>query len=112
MTFLLYILDICVIFNPIFFSLLGVDEVIVSYKRQLSADIKMKIYNIQTSIASPERPKARANKTVIYFMIIIYYLRKVVYKTIHDFLYGSEPALIQQIWIGFEAKPWLVGSNN
>ena len=39
------------------------------YYRQLSADIQMKNYVIETSFVSPEVPKTRDNKTGIYFMI-------------------------------------------
>ena len=41
---------------------------IALYYKQISADIKIYNYTIKTSIASPEMPKARANKTAFNIM--------------------------------------------
>ena len=43
---------------------------IATYYRQLSADIKMKSYEIKPSFVSPQEPKARGNKTGIDILIL------------------------------------------
>ena len=43
---------------------------IASYYRQLSSDIKMKDFMIETSFVTPENTKTRANKTGINFILI------------------------------------------
>ncbi len=68
------------------------------YYRQLSADIKMKKYKIQTSFACQEGPEARTNKTGIDFIIFILLLVEnyPLNNVIHDFSVwhrtGSNPA--------------------
>ena len=62
----------------------------------------MKNFNFKTSFVSPERLKARANKTGISFMIFI--LISVGNTMLYMiFLYGSIQVIIQRILIGLEA---------
>ena len=64
----------------------------------LSVNIKLKNWKIKTSIVSPERTKARANKTVINFMIFIL----IIVQNCHDFSVwlrnGSNPPDINRFW--------------
>ncbi len=46
------------------------------YYKQLSADIIMCNYKIETSFVGPEMPKAWANKTFIDIMIIHFYIHR------------------------------------
>ena len=79
-----------------------------SYYRQLSADIRMKNYKINTSFISPEDPKAQDNKTGNHFMIFIVIFLEICLSMI--FQYSLEPVIIQRILIVSEAilEIWLV----
>ena len=63
---------------------------------QLSVDIKMKNYKINTSSVSPEGPKSLDNKSGINFMNIIFIFWKIVCNTMlfMIFQYRWEPVLI------------------
>ena len=79
-------------------NLLIVTYFIALYYRQLSVDIKMTNFKIKTRFVNPERPKARANKTYIIFILIF-----VENETIHEFSVLLKTGLIQRILLGFVA---------
>ena len=56
------------------------------YHRQLFADIKIKNYKIKNSFVRPEGPKARAYKTGINFMILIFVENCLNFDAIYNFL--------------------------
>ena len=58
-----------------------------SYYRQFFAEIKRKNYKIKTSFIIPERPKTKANKTGINFMIFILIFVEIVCNTMRYIIF-------------------------
>ena len=79
---------------------------IASYLRQLSVDIKMRNYKIETSFLATRGWRTGLNKLALFLWFIFLYLFKIVCNSMLNmiFQYNWEPVLIQRKFIGF----WII----